>query len=676
MQINHSDLKSFNIRGLFVNNDLYLIPVYQRNYEWGKEQIEQLITDIKDYFLEENEKNYYIGTLIVNKRETAKNLFETIDGQQRLTTINILCCAFRQMNIEINEFFKSPNICFESRKNADDTIEHIYSKGSKIEPESSVYNFAIFQATKIAVGLLENLKKNLAAQFEQFIQYFFEKVHILRVHVPEDTDMNHYFEIMNSRGEQLEKHEILKARLMKELDSPDLRRKFNYIWEACADMNSNVQLHFPKDVRKSLYGDNWFNFSIQDSHDLFNATLFDSPNTGDQDRKDSLDFTEILKEKNIDTLIDKMYASQKINESEAEQFQPIISFENFLLHVLKIHEQSVDIRLDDKRLLIFFENILKSKTDKKQFVKDFAYSLLRSRYLLDQYVIRRKYVNGKDNWSLQCIKLYAKNDTKEVDRYSFVNTFEDGKDTEQLVHLLSMFHVSTPTQIYKYWLFAVLNFLNKEMQFNFSGKDSKPNQISEKDYVLFLENTAKAFVLHRFLTAETVFEYDQLIFQPESLPKKMIFDFESKLSYGNIDNNLVFNYVDYLLWRENEAEFKDFEFSFRSSVEHYYPQHPITGEPLDTRLKKEVNIRLNESRKSELDLLNSFGNLCLISHSNNSRLSNHMPIAKKDYYVQAHSKDSIKQLIMMKKSNWTSDDIFEHHHEMIKLLSSNLFSGS
>ena len=50
------------------------------------------------------------------------------------------------------------------------------------------------------------------------MEYLFEKVVIVRFQVPKDTDLNHYFEIMNSRGEQLEKHEILKSRLMKELN--------------------------------------------------------------------------------------------------------------------------------------------------------------------------------------------------------------------------------------------------------------------------------------------------------------------------------------------------------------------------------------------------------------------------------------------------------------------------
>ena len=40
--------------------------------------------------------------------------------------------------------------------------------------------------------------------------------------MPKDTDLNHYFEVMNSRGEQLEKHEVIKARLMDVLNGiPD-----------------------------------------------------------------------------------------------------------------------------------------------------------------------------------------------------------------------------------------------------------------------------------------------------------------------------------------------------------------------------------------------------------------------------------------------------------------------
>ena len=679
MIINNPDLNSFTIKKLLTAGDVYTIPVYQRNYEWGREQIEQLLMDVKDYFSEEKDKNYYIGTLIVDKLSDRHNHFETIDGQQRLTTINILCCAMKELKINISDAFTQPIISFESRRNADETIRFIFEYGSNQEPRFLKYNVGIFDGIRYSVEILNKIKNELQDKFDEFIRYFFEKVHILRVQVPEDTDMNHYFEIMNSRGEQLEKHEILKARLMKELNVADnsfyLRKQFNYIWEACADMFTNIQLHFPKEYRRNLFGKNWYHFTPKNQEELFNIHFFNDGNNS-VGKRDAITFTEILDEhKSINEILNEMYDSLLINESEGEQFQPIVSFENFLLHVLKIQEPELQVNLDDKRLLLFFEKAIGNKEDRVLFVKTFAYNLLKIRFLLDQFVVRRKYTNGTDYWSLQCVKFYEKNDTRETDSYSYVNTFSEDADTEQLTKLLSMFHVSTPTQIYKYWLLATLNYLNNNLSFQEEQND-KPNQIAPKEYSDFLEKTAKHFLVYRFLTNAKTQEYNDIIFKVGELPHVKPINFENKLSYGKIENNLVFNYTDYLLWKNDPVFFKEFEFSFRSSVEHYYPQHPITGEFLDTALKKESTNILNNKRDYPLDLLNCFGNLCLISHNNNSRLSNHMPKAKKDYYVQAKTKDSIKQFVMMDEAkfpSWGADEIFEHHNDMIELLNANLF---
>ena len=63
---------------------IYTIPPYQREYAWGKEQWENLYTDIL-----ENTNGYFLGSLIcINKNDS--EVFEVIDGQQRLTTISIL----------------------------------------------------------------------------------------------------------------------------------------------------------------------------------------------------------------------------------------------------------------------------------------------------------------------------------------------------------------------------------------------------------------------------------------------------------------------------------------------------------------------------------------------------------------------------------------------------------
>ena len=69
---------------IFTKGDEYVIPLYQRAYAWTDEQIKQLIEDVIDI---DNDKNYYIGTLIVHKNN---NQYEVVDGQQRLTTLYLL----------------------------------------------------------------------------------------------------------------------------------------------------------------------------------------------------------------------------------------------------------------------------------------------------------------------------------------------------------------------------------------------------------------------------------------------------------------------------------------------------------------------------------------------------------------------------------------------------------
>ncbi|MDP4271681.1 MAG: DUF1524 domain-containing protein, partial [Bacteroidota bacterium] len=74
--------------------------------------------------------------------------------------------------------------------------------------------------------------------------------------------------------------------------------------------------------------------------------------------------------------------------------------------------------------------------------------------------------------------------------------------------------------------------------------------------------------------------------------------------------------------------------------------------------------------------LDNFGNLCLISSSKNSRLSNFMPAAKKDYYRSSPKIDSIKQRIMMEYEHWYTcggnefNEIEAHGVIMKKLLMS------
>lgn len=71
----------------------YEIPAYQRPYSWEKGNVEQLLDDIWEAY-EAQDEEYFIGSLITIEREKGR-LYDVVDGQQRLTTLNLILARLR-----------------------------------------------------------------------------------------------------------------------------------------------------------------------------------------------------------------------------------------------------------------------------------------------------------------------------------------------------------------------------------------------------------------------------------------------------------------------------------------------------------------------------------------------------------------------------------------------------
>ncbi|NMD00099.1 MAG: DUF1524 domain-containing protein, partial [Bacteroidales bacterium] len=512
------------------------------------------------------------------------------------------------------------NLSFDSRKLASDTLSYLFDG---IDLYNKERNVAIQEGYNVAQKSLAKILDDYKDKFsiKDFCDYFFEKVTILRVLVPKDTDLNHYFEIMNTRGEQLEKHEILKAKMLEILGDDNLKYAFNLIWEATSNMEKYVQYGFSVAQRDELFGKNNWN-NIVSKEDVYRKLQIPPTN---QTSEKSQTILDILKAK-----AEPVSDNSSTTEESPDRFNTIINFSNFLLHVLRIQvnqdksitdEKIKNVPLDDKQLLELFEQFLKKTEDKlgknKEFVKQFGYNLLKAKFYFDKYIIKREFTNVTDHWSLKRLKW------NEGNKGTYVNTFDadnaesnEGLNREILM-LLSMFHVSSPALSYKHWLNASLKFV-----LEYSGTNLA------NDYKTYLENLAKAFLYDRFLAKHPI-DYFDIIYKNNGIPQNTIKEIDiNKLHQGTAVENFIFNYLDYLLWQDyrakinNEQAFtdnrvKDFEYTFRSSVEHYYPQHPI-----------DENLILNGK---DAKWLNNFGNLCLISSNKNSRLSNFMPAAKKDF---------------------------------------------
>lgn len=112
------ELKFCSVKEIYCSDDCgapveYRIPVYQRNYAWGRDEIYALIEDVCDSWKKSGEDVYYIGTLVTFKRD--ENVFEVIDGQQRLTTIFII---LRALKVEVKS-----ELTYSARTASTETIK-------------------------------------------------------------------------------------------------------------------------------------------------------------------------------------------------------------------------------------------------------------------------------------------------------------------------------------------------------------------------------------------------------------------------------------------------------------------------------------------------------------------------------------------------------------------------
>ncbi|ESK57074.1 GmrSD restriction endonuclease domain-containing protein [Acinetobacter tjernbergiae] len=659
-------IQALKVQALFENKQTYIIPMYQRNYAWGEKEIDQLILDIQDYQKQPDQlnqgqtqgsKKYYIGTLVVFER--SDGTYEIIDGQQRFTTLTLLAICLKRLSKEEKivldmSWFNQFNLDFESRPKSSLTFQALLRGDHLQHLKLSEYNADLVQGFELLQRAIEKMINQ--GGLSGFCKYLFENVVIAQVLVPKDTDLNHYFEVMNNRGEQLEKHEILKAKLMSvlnqikdEADKTSSMTLFTSIWNATANMERYVQYGFSTTQRDVIFGKDWGDFVPENASSLleiFRRNVESQEQTSSKSNFQSI--SEMLKKvpvriKNKDT-----------KEEKPERFNSIINFPNFLLQVLQIwiSQRNGDekVALDDKQLIDQFQKYILLKGQENQEheriienVKGFIFTLLKCKFLFDQYIIKRDYSTDNDDWSIKRLKLYEKNS-------SYVNTF-DGNSTDiaqRILLLMTAFHVSTPTLSYKYWLNGALYWL-------YHNTDR-----TESDYFNALQHLARKFIFQRYLSSEQI-DYFDLLYGTSAIDDLKINQLMRKISFGNIENNFVFNYLDFLIYcdaeNSNDKVIKNFKFTQRSSVEHFYAQQ-IEG----------------ERDKLDHENLHRFGNLCLISSSKNSSIGNRLPSAKRDYFMPEIRKgkiDTLKLYLMIQtleeEKVWKKEQILDHEKKMLDL---------
>ncbi|WP_298823255.1 DUF262 domain-containing protein [uncultured Capnocytophaga sp.] len=578
-----------------LSNDTYIIPIYQRNYEWEQPQIERLIRDINS--IGENER-YYLGTLVTFKRNDGS--YELVDGQQRHTTLNLIKAVLDKKT--------SFNLKFQARSECDQFFREL-SEATKGLPQ-----IPKTQNLKQGIEIIESVLNDILStdkDKEIFRKKFFERTYIFRTELPKETELNHYFEIMNNRGEQLEKHEILKAQLMNQIDDSH-KEVFAQVWEACSFMGDYI---WNKGIPKELLEKEELSFD-----DIVSSLGKDESNENNQSQT-----IAALLEKGVETLPKGFKQGE---ESKTYDYRSVLEFPTFLLYIYHLINPDKEISFDDKKLLETFKDYKNAKT--------FIVALLKYRIYFDKYVIKNSpLLNEKEsNWRISGYEF----DKEEIE------TNEIADEERKIEMLQTMFYYATVSNDKKEWLLRLLegNVKKKDLYSVLKKELKKEIKGISLDKMCFDLASTKIFYYFEYMLWEVYYDY--------------VMGVDKVISPKTI--SLLINKMK----NDKKDSFSRFYFRQLSSKEHLLPQNKISTIIVDQSLTPE---KQQEERKK---ILHCFGNLCLISSSENSSAGKEHPEYKKESF---YNNTSLKRLMMFETflgNEWNTQEIKQHQKEMEALL--------
>ena len=709
---NQNYAKEATIAQIEKQKQFFEIPPYQRLYEWGKDEIETLLDDMKKAHLQNKknkeevkpEKSYFIGNITTSKKGDS---FVLIDGQQRITTLWFIgfylaskgCDEWQEFILQDEKLRITMPIRDKEREALESLAKKIQKHNKEEKLELSKDLQGIHQKIIDAFGCIESWfasENGKDIDLANFAKYIYESVRFVFVELAQNTDLNRFFVRMNNRGKQLEKHEILKARILSVIQQGGGEwQKYAKIWDLCSDMNKYI---------------------FQSASD---RNFLNSENEGGE-------------KWGIDTIIsgfDERSVKGAQNDDTPDKVESIIDFPTFLLHCYILYPQNNSVPITQDKLL---ENFNLSKMDSKS-CKWFIIDMLYYRVLFDYFVIKN---NAEQGNGFRIRRLYPYKDKNQKTYYRLP---EDSKSVaDSPLHNLAMIQNylrvarQGERQNYHHWLTPFLQFLHKSELINYDyikpemwNPDeicktfAKNDEGKQDNLVKFLKILDTNLAIAQLNDNELLNESNKAIkeaqnYQLTETPANIDLDsiLDSRLNNGTGTPHYWFYRLEYYLWKWGTLDDKDFgaqckekfgdkfddlksmfnaklgtqhnfksiakNFYFRNlnSVEHIQPQSRAKDEQKKWRIYKDKD---NKIIKRDIDC---FGNLALLSVGFNSSLSNQDNADKRLDLQKKINKSEVESLKLWlvfanypKDEDWTCANAQVHQNQMLDILIESLKSS-
>lgn len=449
MKANETKVEAF----LSSNKTQFVIPVYQRNYDWSTSECKQLLDDILEVGTSKEMNVHFIGSVVYVHDDvyTSSKIKEltVIDGQQRLTTLTLIYLAiFRlaiengdhELEAEILETYLTNKFASEEEKlklrpteNNNKAIRYLL-RGDKNEEFNNfskvIDNFNYFKS-RITLENIEFILKGLT-------KLMFVEISLDR----QNDDPQRIFESLNSTGLELSQADLIRNYILMGLERIDQNKIYSNYWEIIEKL--------AKDDTKNTSRVSDF---IRDYLTLVNKKI---PNKS----KVYLEFKDKFPTRDLQVL-----------ESNLLPIKSLVKFYNKLLNPK--NETDKDIRLQLQYinrleinvvypfLMKVYEDYSENIIDKVTFIKilDFIQSFTFRRFIVGLptnalnkiFMILYEKID-KNNYFLSM--------QKELLRKSGIQRFPKNKEVIESLKLKDVYNIQSKNRTYL--LDRLENFENKE----------------------------------------------------------------------------------------------------------------------------------------------------------------------------------------------------------------------
>ena len=251
----------------------FIVPIFQRNYSWQKNQYEQLWLDILRASKFKEKQNHFIGSIVYIDMGTPAGRPQQlllIDGQQRLTTISILLCAIKDYVQKFNLETKLINLAKIKNQflyNSDEIDEDRYKLLLNVQDKETYIKLidnTIFTVNKPTTNIIK-CYEFFYERIEDFIKQHGQideiyagifKLSLVSISLDKDSDNPQMiFESMNSTGKDLSQTDLLRNYLLMDLTPEKQTRLYKTYWKSMEEL-------FGEDIYKNDV--NKFDYFIRD----------------------------------------------------------------------------------------------------------------------------------------------------------------------------------------------------------------------------------------------------------------------------------------------------------------------------------------------------------------------------------------------------------------------------